>query len=238
MRIFTGFKKILREILYPLTAGLLLASIGCNMQVKYLPQIAAPYISEVEFLKEVIHEDSEIRKIPFEGGAIGRPFYMVVKLENVENRGRLRIRFYRRNLLPASAVMNGFARYIHSGLLSGITWPGGPAFPEVRIRNRAGSGVPGADIVNGFYRGSFFAVIRVVSSPGIFDPGCFSLDRFELTVPDLMFDFGEEGKYYEYILFVDKIKNLSPGSYRYGIFLNEDLMLAESFKVTAPGQGN
>ena len=38
------------------------------------------------------------------------------------------------------------------------------------------------------------------------------------------FSYGQAGKYYEYIIFFDRIEGLSPGNYRYGVFLNQHLI--------------
>ncbi len=38
------------------------------------------------------------------------------------------------------------------------------------------------------------------------------------------FAFGEQGQYYEYILFFDRIDGLAPGKYRCAIFLNDSLI--------------
>lgn len=39
----------------------------------------------------------------------------------------------------------------------------------------------------------------------------------------MIFRFGEQGKYYEHIIFIDKLSVLLPGQYRYAVFLNEYL---------------
>lgn len=38
------------------------------------------------------------------------------------------------------------------------------------------------------------------------------------------FEFGEAGKYYEYIMFFDVVEKIEPGTYRYGIFVNDRLL--------------
>ncbi|MCP5102355.1 MAG: hypothetical protein GY950_03200 [bacterium] len=38
------------------------------------------------------------------------------------------------------------------------------------------------------------------------------------------FQFGKPGKYYEYVMFFDRVEELSPGRYRYTIFYNGRLL--------------
>jgi hypothetical protein len=45
------------------------------------------------------------------------------------------------------------------------------------------------------------------------------------------FHFGQEGKYYEYIIFFDRIEGLTPGKYRYGIFCNQRLIYEDQLIV-------
>lgn len=40
-------------------------------------------------------------------------------------------------------------------------------------------------------------------------------------VNELFFEFGEEGKFYDYIIFTDKVSELKTGNYRYTVFINE-----------------
>jgi hypothetical protein len=51
-------------------------------------------------------------------------------------------------------------------------------------------------------------------------------------VEERIFNFGEEGKYYEYIIFFDQIDNLLPGKHRYAVFYNEKLIFEDSFNIT------
>jgi hypothetical protein len=46
------------------------------------------------------------------------------------------------------------------------------------------------------------------------------------------FGFGEDGQYYEYILFFDKVENLSPGKYRYTVFLNNKLIYENHIDIS------
>ncbi|MCP4156863.1 MAG: hypothetical protein GY757_54625 [bacterium] len=45
------------------------------------------------------------------------------------------------------------------------------------------------------------------------------------------FEFGEPGKYYEYIILFDRVEGLPPGKYRYGIFCNEKLIYGNGFEI-------
>lgn len=46
------------------------------------------------------------------------------------------------------------------------------------------------------------------------------------------FGFGEDGQYYEYILFFDKVENLAPGNYRYAVFLNNKLIYENRIDIS------
>ena len=95
MRLFTGFKEIFRQVFYPLIILALLLISGCNMKAKFLPQIPTPYITEVEILKQVEQKDQEMKKVYFKDNQIRIPFYFYLKIENIENSGRLQVFFYR-----------------------------------------------------------------------------------------------------------------------------------------------
>lgn len=43
-------------------------------------------------------------------------------------------------------------------------------------------------------------------------------------VQERVFQFGQPGKYYEYIIFFDRVEGFSPGKYRYGVFYNDKLI--------------
>lgn len=45
------------------------------------------------------------------------------------------------------------------------------------------------------------------------------------------FEFGKPGKYYEYIIFFDRVDILPPGKYRYGVFFNDALIYEDSLEV-------
>jgi hypothetical protein len=52
------------------------------------------------------------------------------------------------------------------------------------------------------------------------------------------FPFGEDGQYYEYILFFDRVENLSPGKYRYTLFLNDRLIYEDLIDISGAGTGS
>jgi hypothetical protein len=241
MRLFTGIKKIFREIFYPVTATLLLLSPGCNLQVKFLPQIRAPYISEVEFLKQVNQNGPEIKKIPFENGVVPVTFYMFIKLENIENQGRLRVRFYRRVKrfpIEVIAAANARQRRILANLFMVLPLPVPSAWIEWTDLARASNVGAEIDLISAYGRGCFRSALQVMVFPLIFNLDHFCVVRYEKNGRELFFPFGENGKYYEYIVFIDKIRNFEPGDYRFAIFLNDRLMLEDSFEVRSFSKKN
>jgi hypothetical protein len=46
------------------------------------------------------------------------------------------------------------------------------------------------------------------------------------------FQFGEKGKYYEYIIFFDKVEFLPPGTYSYAVFLNRSLLYEDKVTIS------
>lgn len=52
-------------------------------------------------------------------------------------------------------------------------------------------------------------------------------------VQEKMFEFGQPGKYYEYIIFFDRVEGFSPGKYRYGVFYNNKLIYENYLDVNA-----
>ncbi len=47
-----------------------------------------------------------------------------------------------------------------------------------------------------------------------------------------VFAFGEEGQYYEYILFFDQVENLPAGKYHMTVFLNDKLIYEDHIDVS------
>ncbi len=48
---------------------------------------------------------------------------------------------------------------------------------------------------------------------------------------ELSFEFGEDGKYYDYIIFTDKVRFLKPGRYRYIVFINDKNIFEDSLII-------
>ena len=65
---------------------------------------------------------------------------------------------------------------------------------------------------------------------------CFyeTVGKFE-KVTERSFQFGKQGKYYEYIIFFDRVDELKPGKYRYAIFYNEKLLYENFLNINASG---
>jgi len=57
----------------------------------------------------------------------------------------------------------------------------------------------------------------------------------EKKVIEKNFHFGKPGKYYEYIIFFDRVENLKPGKHRYAVFYNQRLIY-EDYLVINPVQ--
>jgi len=145
---------ILPVILFPCS--------GCRFKVEQLPEVNYPYISEVEFLKEVRNDNGKARKTPFKNGRITSPFFIFVKIREIEDSGMLAIRFYGSD-------------------------------------DKGGGG-----------------------------------ERME----ERTFRFGEDGKYYEYIIFFDRIDGLAAGEYRYAVFFRGKLLYEDRVRVFAGIGGN
>jgi hypothetical protein len=54
-------------------------------------------------------------------------------------------------------------------------------------------------------------------------------------VAEKTFHFGEAGKYYEYIIFFDRVENLGAGSYRYAVFCNGRMIYEGQLVVSENG---
>lgn len=51
------------------------------------------------------------------------------------------------------------------------------------------------------------------------------------TVMEKRFEFGKPGKYYEYIIFFDRVEGLPPGPYRYTVFYNDRLIYDDKVEI-------
>ncbi|MCK4942593.1 MAG: hypothetical protein KAS65_03400, partial [Candidatus Aminicenantes bacterium] len=76
------------------------------MKVKYLPQIEAPYLAELEFLEQVSHTEGETRKKIFKNKMIRPDFYIFLKINNIENQGKVVLRFYQSRTRNFCEMMN------------------------------------------------------------------------------------------------------------------------------------
>jgi hypothetical protein len=123
---------------------------GCGIKTEQLPLLSSPYVSEVEFLKEVINDNGKAKKKRFDNDRITSPFYFFLKVKEIENNGTLAVVFFE---------------------------------STDNTNKEAGK-----------------------------------------KVAEKEFSYGQQGKYYEYIIFFDRVEGLSPGNYRYGIFLNQHLI--------------
>lgn len=128
-----------------------------------MPLIGAPYLAEVEFLREVRAVDDTVEKTHFPNNIITSPFFFLLKIRELENNGAITVRFY--------------------SLGKNIMTDGAPL-------------------------------------------GELAAER--------TFTFGEKGKYYEYVLFFDQIRDLPPGTYRYAVLLDEQLLMDNYIAISAP----
>jgi hypothetical protein len=129
-----------------LLTSLTLTTIGCGVKIEQLPLLSHPYVSEVEFLKEVKNVNGKAKKTPFDHDRITSPFSFILKVKEIENNGTLAVVFYE------------------------------------------------------------------------------DADKTGKKVAEKTFNFGEPGKYYEYIIFFDQVEGLIPGKYRCVVFLNQHLI--------------
>ena len=67
---------------------------GCGVKMEQLPLLSHPYVSEVEFLKEVKNVNGKAKKTPFDHDRITSPFHFFLKIKEIENNGTLAVVFY------------------------------------------------------------------------------------------------------------------------------------------------
>ena len=220
MRIFTGLKKVLHQVLYPLILACCLLAAGCNMKVKYLPQIEAPYLAEIEFLKQVIHHDDDIKRIRFKNNKIEPDFYVYLKINNIENQGTVTIYFYRsmnRSFQEGLDLLRDRLLSIFLSGKEGVMRTDRDIWQAIQLLQRIA-------------RDLFRIISRSYLSPFVFNAMQTRYPYFRKS-GTLDFSFGEEGRYFEYIIFIDRMNNLKPGKYRYGVFLNNLLLTENKFVV-------
>jgi hypothetical protein len=92
-------KLSLRNLWNTLLITILLTSLtfitaGCGVKIEQLPLLSHPYVSEVEFLKEVKNVNGKAKKTPFENDRITSPFCFFLKIKEIENNGTLAVVFY------------------------------------------------------------------------------------------------------------------------------------------------
>jgi hypothetical protein len=64
-------------------------------------------------------------------------------------------------------------------------------------------------------------------------------DKRKKKVVEKEFEYGQAGKYYEYILFFDKVEGLEAGKYRYAIFCKGRLVYESQLEIkTAESKKN
>jgi hypothetical protein len=59
-------------------------------------------------------------------------------------------------------------------------------------------------------------------------------ERFGKWVTEKSFQFGKPGKYYEYVIFFDRVEDLAPGRYRYSVFYNDTLIYEDYIEIKEP----
>lgn len=127
--------------------------LGCGVKMKHLPFLASPYVSEIEFLREVKKVNGKAKKKFFKDNLITSPFYFYIKIKEIENSGIVKIIFY-----------------------------------EKQDKNW--------------------------------------IQRIEQKIK-----YGQQGKYFEYIIFFDRVSGLLPGKYRYIIFINQHVIYENQIDI-------
>lgn len=189
---------------------------GCNMKVKYLPQIEAPYMAQIEFLKQVSQQEGDIQRKRFKNNKIEPAFYVYLKINNIENQGTVTIRFYRSSI-----------RMFREGLAKLQAWLDFFFLPGKGVRMITERDVwQTIELLQAMGRDLFKMLSRSYLAPSTLGIMQIGYPYFE-QVRTLNFSFGEADKYFEYIIFIDRMENLKPGKYRYAVFLN-NLLLAEN----------
>lgn len=146
----------------------LLLLTGCGVKVSQLPNLQYPYVSEMEFLKEVKNVGGRAKKKRFKHDRIQSPFYFFLKIKEIENSGTVSVSFY-----PWWSPVSG----------------------KTKQAKKTAKDQPGQRLV------------------------------------EKKFQFGQAGKYYEYIIFFDQVEILKPGKYRYAIFINQQLIYEDQLLI-------
>lgn len=159
--------------------------------MEQLPVVSYPYISEMEFLKEVKNVEGKAKKKHFKDERITSPFYFYLKMNEIENNGVLKVVFYK---TPPKEVKKDVKEV-----------------PKAAVPNGSTAVPPPLSV------GSTTDPVREYTA--------------NKRMVEKSFEFGESGKYYEYIIFFDVVENLSPGKYRYGVFCNDHLIYEDGIIV-------
>ena len=160
---------------------------SCGVKVKELPSIEFPYVSEIEFLKEVQNVSGKAKKKRFKDNRVISPFYFLLKVKELENDGIMKIAFYETGEITDDQKKRGQARKTEVERMRG--WEDGKKRGQAR-----------KSMEDGKKRGQ-------------------ARKNEPVKVVSKQFRFGEQGKYYEYIVFFDRVEGLKPGIYRYAVFL-------------------
>jgi hypothetical protein len=233
MRIFTGFKKVFHQVLYPVILTSCLLTVGCNMKVKYLPQIEAPYLAELEFLEQVSHAHGKTRKKVFKNNMIRPDFYIFLKINNIENQGKVVLRFYQSRTRHFYEGMNEIRNWLKMMLVGlNTTLPFPILFTGTGAKANTGryDWKTGGMLVPVMGRDLFILLSRSYLSPQLFN-ALHIRHQYFAQARKLDFSFGEADKYFEYIIFIDRVENLKPGKYRYAVFFNDHLMYENNLVI-------
>jgi hypothetical protein len=142
-----------------------IATCNCGVKVKQLPVIEHPYVSEMEFLKEVKNVNGKAKKKRFKQERVTSPFYFLLKIKEIENSGEVTVVFYSNTTAE-------------------------------KENEQAKNDVP---------------------------PMQKAVEK--------RFNYGQPGKYYEYIIFFDRVDSLQPGTHRYAVFINGHLLYEDRVHV-------
>ncbi|MCP4215362.1 MAG: hypothetical protein GY765_11940, partial [bacterium] len=198
---------------------MLLATLsGCGVKALNLPQVSYPYTAEMEFLKEVRNVQGKVKKKKFKRGRISSPFYFLLKIKEIENDGTIAVRFYRDTAPPKtegkdSTTPKGTGKPSRKKAkppgTEGNVKPGGIGSGRTTVENNAQSKAGGKEKAS---------PIKSQKDGG-------------RLLAEKTFQYGKPGKYYEYVIFFDKVKELKPGIYRYVILHDERVLYEDGLKI-------
>ena len=244
MRILPVSKKIFRQVFH-LVAGLsIIGGWGCGMKVKYLPDVPAPYISELGLYKKVTTSDNgEVRRVPFAKEPLSTPCYFYLRLENVENQGELVVRFYSLRRIPASRLLTGLMRSIR---FIGVVWIYHPMSPVHAVVRFMEFDLTDMDMaLTAARRGEIAGWVRKVGLHLVltggrlpsFEESRFFWSRYAFQ-SQLEFAYGQPGAYYGHIMFIDRVAHLPAGPVIYVGTLNGRLIFEKSETVGGKGESH